>query len=63
MYHIAVDIGGTFTDCAVLDAEGRIAAIAKSFSTPPERTRPFVSRHARAACQTSFAGMSVLTWA
>ena len=26
---IGIDIGGTFTDCAVIDAEGRIAAIAK----------------------------------
>lgn len=29
-YYIGIDIGGTFTDCAVLDGEGRIVAIAKS---------------------------------
>ena len=31
--YIGIDIGGTFTDCAVLDAQGRIAAIAKAPST------------------------------
>ena len=31
--YIGIDIGGTFTDCAVLDAHGRIATIAKAPST------------------------------
>ena len=43
MYHIAIDIGGTFTDCAVLDASGRIATIAKSPSTPPDFSRGVVA--------------------
>ncbi|MCW2959139.1 MAG: hypothetical protein JWP18_1942 [Solirubrobacterales bacterium] len=34
-YVIAVDIGGTFTDCVVLRADGR-ASVAKAFSTPPD---------------------------
>ena len=29
-YYIGIDIGGTFTDCAVLDDTGRIVTIAKS---------------------------------
>ncbi len=33
MYHVGVDIGGTFTDCAVLDGDGAIATIAKSPSS------------------------------
>ena len=32
-YLVGVDIGGTFTDCVVLDAKGRITAT-KSPSTP-----------------------------
>ncbi|WP_197707584.1 hydantoinase/oxoprolinase N-terminal domain-containing protein [Sphingobium sp. LB126] len=35
MYHVAVDIGGTFTDCVVTRA-GRIMAATKSPSTPDE---------------------------
>jgi len=33
---VGIDIGGTFTDCAVLDGDGKIATIAKSPSTPPD---------------------------
>lgn len=33
MYHVAIDIGGTFTDCAVMDERGRIVCAAKSPST------------------------------
>lgn len=36
-YFIGIDIGGTFTDCVVLDSDGRIAAIAKS---PTRRAKP-----------------------
>ncbi|MBI3075745.1 MAG: hydantoinase/oxoprolinase family protein [Deltaproteobacteria bacterium] len=43
MYHIAIDIGGTFTDCAVIDSEGRIVAIAKSPSTPPDFSRGVIA--------------------
>lgn len=35
MYRIAVDVGGTFTDCAVLDEKGNII-IGKAPSTPPD---------------------------
>lgn len=31
-YYVGIDIGGTFTDCAVLDENGHIATIAKSLS-------------------------------
>ncbi len=33
-YHVGVDIGGTFTDCVVIDERGQLTA-AKSPSTPP----------------------------
>ena len=29
-YYIGIDIGGTFTDCAVLEGSGKIATIAKA---------------------------------
>ena len=32
-YVVGVDIGGTFTDCVVVDEEGRVT-IGKSLSTP-----------------------------
>ncbi len=38
-YYIGIDIGGTFTDCAVLDEAGRIAAIAKSPTTRDDPAR------------------------
>src|SRR5262249_23035182 len=34
-YVIGVDIGGTCTDCVVLDPEGKLT-IGKAFSTPPD---------------------------
>lgn len=33
MYAVAIDIGGTFTDCAVMDEAGHVVCIAKSPST------------------------------
>ena len=36
-YYIGIDIGGTFTDCAVLDDQGQIVAIAKA---PTRRAEP-----------------------
>src|ERR1700722_19487950 len=36
-YYIGIDIGGTFTDCAVLDDGGSIVSIAKS---PTRRGEP-----------------------
>ena len=43
MYHVAIDIGGTFTDCAVIDSQGAIAATAKSLSTPPNFSDGFLA--------------------
>ena len=36
-YIIAVDIGGTGTDCVVMDEKGRLT-VSKAFSTPPDFT-------------------------
>src|SRR5688572_11393864 len=33
MYVIGIDVGGTFTDCVVIDAQGR-ATMDKAFTTP-----------------------------
>ena len=38
-YYIGIDIGGTFTDCAVLDGDGRIVSIAKAPTTRGEQDR------------------------
>ena len=40
-YYCGVDTGGTFTDCAVIDQEGRIT-IAKRPSTPDDYARAIV---------------------
>ena len=37
-YVVGVDIGGTFTDCVVVDEEGRVT-IGKSLSTPEDFSR------------------------
>jgi N-methylhydantoinase A len=37
-YVIGIDIGGTCTDCVVVDDEGRVT-LAKAFSTPPDFSR------------------------
>ncbi len=41
MYLLGIDIGGTFTDCAVLDAAGRVRTV-KVPSTPPHFERGVV---------------------
>ena len=47
-YMIGVDIGGTFTDCVVMDERGRIAT-GKSPTTPDDRSRGFFDSIERAA--------------
>src|SRR4051794_37684524 len=47
-YMIGVDIGGTFTDCVVMDAQGAIAT-GKSPTTPDDRSRGFFHSIGRAA--------------
>ena len=37
-YRIGVDIGGTFVDCVVLAADGRVASVAKSPNTPEDQS-------------------------
>jgi N-methylhydantoinase A len=37
-YVVGIDIGGTCTDCVVVDDEGRVT-LAKAFSTPPDFSR------------------------
>jgi N-methylhydantoinase A len=47
-YVVGVDIGGTFTDCVVVDAEGRVT-IGKSLSTPADFSRGALDSAADAA--------------
>jgi N-methylhydantoinase A len=47
-YMIGVDIGGTFTDCVVMDAAGRIVT-GKSPTTPADRSQGFFDAIERAA--------------
>lgn len=49
-YIIAVDSGGTFADCIVVDGAGRVTA-AKSPSTPDDYSRGVLDSVARAAAQ------------
>lgn len=47
-YLIGVDIGGTFTDCVVMDERGQITT-GKSPTTPEDRSRGFFNSIERAA--------------
>jgi len=49
-YHVGVDIGGTFTDCVVVDDKGQLIA-AKSPSTPPHFAQGMLAAMALAAEQ------------
>jgi len=49
-YHVGVDIGGTFTDCVVVDDKGQLVA-AKSPSTPPHFAQGMLAAMALAADQ------------
>jgi len=46
-YYCGVDIGGTFTDCVLMDDEGNLT-LAKAPSTPPEFSRGFLDAVAAA---------------
>ena len=49
-YFCGVDIGGTFTDCVVIDDDGKLT-LAKVSSTPPEFARGFHRRAGRGGDQ------------
>src|SRR5438046_10711432 len=49
-YFIGVDTGGTFTDCVVVDANGRVTT-AKAASTPPNFADGVLDSLERAASQ------------
>ncbi len=49
-YYIGTDIGGTFTDCVILDESGKIF-IGKSPSTPPDFDKGLMNALAEAASQ------------
>ena len=49
-YHVGTDIGGTFTDCVVLDRSGQIV-VSKSPSTPPDFARGLMHALDDAAAQ------------
>jgi N-methylhydantoinase A len=49
-YVVGIDIGGTCTDCVVVDGEGRIT-LGKAFSTPPDFSRGILDAIAVAAAE------------
>jgi N-methylhydantoinase A len=48
MYRIAIDVGGTFTDCLVLDGDGRLGQF-KSPTTPSDPSKGFLDCLEKAA--------------
>jgi len=58
-YHCGIDIGGTFTDCVVIDEEGRIVT-AKAPSTPPDFARGFLESIELAARQLGLGAAELL---
>src|SRR5439155_3608507 len=49
-YVVGIDIGGTCTDCVVVDGEGRVT-LGKAFSTPPDCSQAILDAAAVAAEQ------------
>ncbi len=49
-YVVGIDIGGTCTDCVVIDEAGRVT-LAKAFSTPPDFSRGILDALADAAAE------------
>ena len=57
---VGVDIGGTFTDCVVLDQEGELS-MSKAFSTPPDFSKGIIDALSIAAEERSIELPSMLT--
>ena len=53
MYIVGVDTGGTFTDCVVIDDEGRITCD-KALTTPGDLTEGLVQAVANAGQRLQF---------
>ncbi len=58
-YTIGIDVGGTFTDCVLLDDEGRLAT-GKSLSTPPSFWEGVLDSIADAAGSVGFSRSELL---
>src|SRR5687768_15310271 len=48
MYRISVDVGGTFTDCLVMDGDGGLRQ-SKAYTTPRDPTEGFLAALGKAA--------------
>lgn len=48
MYRITIDVGGTFTDCLVMDATGALRQF-KSYTTPKDPSQGFLDAVTKAA--------------
>ena len=59
-YYIGIDIGGTFTDCVVLDDAGRIATIAKSATRRADPDEGVINAVAAAARRMGIAPAELL---
>src|SRR5262245_54836362 len=62
-YVVAVDVGGTCTDCVIMDEAGA-TAVAKAYSTPPDFSEGIVDALALGAeeARTTLEGLSRATW-
>lgn len=58
-YVVGIDIGGTCTDCVVVDAEGNVT-LGKAFSTPPDFSRGILDAIAVAADELGVKRQAVL---
>jgi N-methylhydantoinase A len=58
-YIVGVDIGGTFTDCVVIDENGAVT-IGKSLSTPPDFSQGALNAAADAATNLGLTGAEAL---
>lgn len=59
-YSIGIDIGGTCTDCVVIDDQGH-ATLGKAFSTPPDFSRGIMDSLGNAASQLGIDVATLLT--
>ena len=56
MYRITIDVGGTFTDCLVMDPTGALRQF-KSYTTPKDPSQGFLDAVTKAAA--GYASMTV----
>ena len=59
MYRISIDVGGTFTDCLVMDEAGTLRQF-KSYTTPRDPSQGFLDALSKAAVFGRLAGRAAV---